>query len=425
MLPTPNGTAVETRRLLGLLAQPRGAAVELPAAAAWDWERFAELCDAHQLAPYVYWRLTGPPRSAVPAGLLERLRKRFHAVCGRNYRLAKKAVDLTAKLENEGVHALVYKGPSLAMSVYGGLALRPYNDLDLLIRKEHHARVVQLMTGWGFQIAPKPAVPHVRPYLGRPEDPRNVERTQEIEFCAPDNTYYADLHWQLGDIFWRSLNPAVEKFWDRAERQALPQGSVSTLCREDLFLTLCAHGNRHRWFCLKWLLDVAELLRKPETLDGSRIEEMVRDRPGAGASACVAVILARELLKAPVPSEIERILPATCRTLAFAGAVREELLSKGETSGDEHTTLLALEARPVARMKYRASRIIYYPVGLFREIFIQISPKDRALIRLPNRLEFLYHLVRPVRLIVKRFSRRKLRQTRLADTSCENRKERS
>jgi hypothetical protein len=295
------GWGDETRRLLRLLAQSERGNFGWPPAVAWDWRNFAQTCDTHRVTPYVYCRLQGLTETDVPVGLLEHLRTRFQEVCARNYHLAKKLVDLIPMLENEGIPALAYKGPALAMAVYGGLAFRHYNDLDLVIHKEHHAKAVHTLTGWGFQIVPKPALPRVRPYLGRPEDPRNVERTQEIEFCAPDSTYYLDLHWQLGDRFWRPFNPDVEKLWERAEWQNLPEGRVSTLCREDLFLALCAHGNVHRWLCLKWLLDVAELLRKAETLDWSRVEEMVRIRPGAAASASVAVTLARDLLEVTVP----------------------------------------------------------------------------------------------------------------------------
>lgn len=401
-MPAPcDGRGDEARRLLQLLAQRESVDPGWPPAPLSDWRPFAEACETHQVIPYVYCRLQGLATRAGPSGLVEHLRTRFHDVCARNYQLAKRLVDLTSMFQSEGVPVLSYKGASLAMAVYGGLALRQYNDLDLVIHKQHQAQAVHLMTGWGFQILPKPALPRVRPYLGRPEDPRNVERTQEIEFCAPDSTYYLDLHWQLGDRFWRPLNPDVEKLWDRAEWQDLPQGRVSTLCREDLFLALCAHGNAHRWVCLKWVLDVAELLRKAGTLDWWRIEEMVRIRPGAAASASVAVLLAHDLLEVAVPPEVERILPATPRTRTLATAVQEELLSKGQSSADEHTTLLALQARRVERMKYQAYRIIHYPDGLFREIFVQVSPKDRALIRLPKKLQFLYHLIRPIRLAVK------------------------
>jgi hypothetical protein len=150
-----------------------------------------------------------------------------------------------------------------------------------------------------------------------------------------------------------------------------------------------------------WLLDIAELLRKPETLDWSRIEEMVRIRPGAGVSASVAVLVAHDLLEVPVPVEAGKILPATSRTLALAAAIREEFLSRGESSGKQHATLLALKERRVERMQYRALLTLRYPDSLFREIFVRVSPKDRALIRLPQRLQFLYHVIRPVHLVVK------------------------
>jgi hypothetical protein len=401
MSATRDGRDDETRRLLQLLGQSERGDPELPPTPAWHWQAFAEICESHQVIPYIYCRLQGLTGAAVPAGLFEHLRTRFHEICARNYELARKLVGLASMLQNQGIPALAYKGPSLAMAVYGGLARRHYDDLDLVIRKQDQAKAVRLLTAWGFEIARTPALPRVRPYLGRPEDPRNVERIHEIEFCAPDRTYYVDLHWQLGNLFWRSLGPDAEKLWERVERQDLPQGSVSTLCREDLFLALSAHGTRHRWIFLKWLVDIAEILRKAATLDWSRIEEMVRIRPGAGASASVAVILAHDLLEATVPAEAGKVLPATSRTLALAAAVREELLSRSQTRGSEHATLLALEARPAARMKYQAARIISYPGGMFREVIVQVSPKDRALIRLPQRLQFLYHAIRPARLVVK------------------------
>jgi hypothetical protein len=401
MLATWDGRGNETCRLLQLLAHRDDGDLEWLPAATWDSRTFAEICDTHQLAPYVYCRLQGLTTIAIPPELLEHLRARFHEVCARNYQLAKKLVDLTSMFENEGVPVLAFKGPSLAMAVYGGLSLRQYQDLDLVIHKEHLEKAVHLMTGWGFRAIPTPDRPQITPYRCRPENPRDVARGQEIPFRAPDSSYYVDVHWQLGDIYWRSLSPDIEKLWERAERQDLPQGSVSTLCREDLFLALCAHGTRHGWLYLKWLVDIAELLRKAGTLDWSRIEEMIRVRPGAGASASVAVILARDLLQAPIPAEAGKILPATSRTLAVATALREELLLRGQTSGEKPATLLALEARRVARMKYRTVRIIRYPDSLFMEIIVRVSPKDRALIGLSPKLQFLYHIIRPVRLAVK------------------------
>ena len=389
-----------TRRLLRLLVQREEGDLGWPPAAASDWETFAETCVTHQLVPLVYCRLQQITAPTVPSELVEYLRVRFHESCSYNYRLASRLVSLTSMLEGEGVSVLSFKGPSLAMTLYGGLSLRQCLDLDLMIRAEQVVKAAQLMKSCGYEPTPTPARPQLSPYLCRPEDSRHIDRGKEIQYLSPDGAFYVDLHWQFADRFWRPFTPDVEKLWERAVRQDLPQGSVFTLCREDLFLALCAHGTRHRWWCLKWLLDVAEILRKADALDWSRIEEMTRVRPGNAAAASLAVSLAHDLLEVPVPAEAARILPATNRTQALASAIRQELLSRGFSSGDEHTTLLALEGRFAARMKYRAARIARYPESLFRQIIAEIGPKDRGLIRLPRKLEFLYHFIRPVRLIL-------------------------
>lgn len=389
-----------TRRLLQLLVQRDGGDEGGPPAAASDWKTFAETCVNHQLAPLVYCRLQQLAAPTVPTELLDYLRVRFHESCSNSYRLASKLVSLTSMLESEGISVLTFKGPSLAMAVYGGLSLRQCLDLDLIIRTDQLVKGAQLMKSWGYEPTPTPARPQLSPYLCRPENPRHIDRGKEIQYLSPDGTFYVDLHWQLADRFWRPFTPNVEKLWERAVRQELPQGSLYTLGREDLFLALCAHATRHRWWCLKWLLDVAEILRKADALDWSRVEEMTRIRPGSGAAASVAVSLAHDLLEVPVPAQAAQILPATDRTPALASAIRQELLSRGYSSGDEHTTLLALEGRSVARVKYRAGRFAHYPESLFRQILVEIGPKDRGLIRLPRKLEFLYHLIRPVRLVL-------------------------
>jgi hypothetical protein len=85
----------------------------------WDWRIFAEICDTHQVSSVVYCRLQRLPDKTGLFELLEYLRARFHEACARNYQLAKELVSLTSMLEGEGVAVLAFKGPPLAMAVYG------------------------------------------------------------------------------------------------------------------------------------------------------------------------------------------------------------------------------------------------------------------------------------------------------------------
>ena len=207
----------------------------------WDWQPFARACDDHQVAAFVFCRLKGKPKTISP-GLLEYLRQRFYEISARNYRLAKRLVDVTSLLQKESIPVLAYKGPTLAMAIYGDLTLRQYQDLDLMVRKEDLVNAVSVMSCCGFQIQPTFARPQIGPYLVRPQKRRDVAVAEEIPFRSPSGTYYVDLHWQLGHDYWRAFSPDVDKIWDRIERQDLPLGRISTFCREDLFLALCFHG---------------------------------------------------------------------------------------------------------------------------------------------------------------------------------------
>jgi hypothetical protein len=396
-------TRADIHCLLQLLRKPVSGDLSSLPTIQQDWQAFAAACDSHQITSLIFCRLRDLAGDSVPSGLKEYLRARFYEVSARNYHLARSLVDVTSQLEAHHIPVLAYKGPAVSMAIYGDLALRQYEDLDLVIRQEHLSKTLGLMTQRGFRIIPYSSRSgcHFVPYLVQPENPRHLAKYHVVTLEAPDNTFFVDLHWQFANDDGRDFSPDIDKVWDRAERLALPQGSVSTFCREDLLLALCYHGTKHRWSRLKWLLDVAELLRKAETMDWFRIEEMTRVRPRARASASLAILLAQQLLNAPVSVEVAKIVPATKRSLDEAVAIREEILSRGQTSGNDYPTLVALEERLLARMKYRASRVLRYPGGVFSEVILQVSSKDRAIITVPEKLQFLYHFIRPARLIVK------------------------
>jgi hypothetical protein len=376
--------------LLRLLKQTRGVDPDWPPAH-WDWQGFARACDFHDVAPFIYCRLNGVPGITVPPGLREHLRVRFLEVSGRNYHLARKLIELTSLLEERQIPVLAFKGPTLAMVAYGDLALRSYSDLDVVIRTEHLQKAVEVMTGCGFQITRDWWNP------SRPENPRYVARHHEIAMRGPDRSYFVDVHWQLAAHEFRAFRLDLDKVWSRAERIELFQKSIATLCREDLFLALCCHGTWHRWARLKWLFDIAQLLRSAETLDWSRIEETAKDRPLVRASASLAVYLARELLEIEVPVQAAQILLVTERTNAMGAAIRDELMSRGQTSGRNWIALVELKGDRLGWTKYWGIQFAW----LFRQVFVQVSPKEHALVHLPDRLKFLYHFIRPVRLVLK------------------------
>jgi hypothetical protein len=315
--------------------------------------------------------------------------------------LAQEALDLASLLQEQGIPVLAYKGPALAMSVYGDLALRQYQDIDLVIRVRDLTKTMDLLMRRGFELAP---------HSCQPDDPRDVNRSHEATLSAPDKTYFIDLHWRLAPEQAQAFCPDIEKMWERIETIRLPQGNVDTFCREDLFVALCCHGTVHRWGRLKWLLDVAEILRVPAGLNWDRIETMTFERPLARSAVSLAVLLAADLLHAPIPVALPIEVEAAERVRVMAAAICAEVFTRGHTTGNNHTALLGLEGSIASWIDYLWVR---YPKWLFEHAIVRIDAKDRALISLPQQLDFLYYIVRPIRLVGKH----SMRLARLAELS--------
>jgi hypothetical protein len=352
-----------------------------------DWQSFLAACDFHQVGPIVFHRFQGRSNRLIPPRVFEQLRARFYRVSAYNHRLAMLLGQLVEQFDQHRIPCLALKGPAVAMAAYGDLSLRQYEDIDILVRVEDVSKAVEMLFSRGF-----------RPARGHAERYKHLKLYHEITLQAADESYSVDLHWQLAPPYARVFGPDSSALWSRAGKLHIPSGDVAVLGREDLFLSLCQHGTRHRWWQLKWLFDVSELLRQPGRLDWSRIEEAFTMYPMARPPASLAAFLARELLGTHVPRNVARILDPAERTRGVACAIRGEFLSRGQTNRSAHDTLLGLEPRPLIRAKYMALEAIQYPV---REILFTITEKDLQFVRVPRRLRILYYVIRPLRLLVQ------------------------
>lgn len=126
-------------RLGDLLAQPV------------DWPRLIELAERHGLLPLVSHHLTASFGPTVPGSVREELHARARALVGRNLMMTSELIRVVRRLETYGIPALPYKGPALALTAYGSLALRAFDDLDLLVARRHVRDATRLMLEDGYQ----------------------------------------------------------------------------------------------------------------------------------------------------------------------------------------------------------------------------------------------------------------------------------
>jgi hypothetical protein len=188
------------------------------------------------------------------------------------------------KLAGHNIRSLFLKGPVLAQDLYGDISLRTSRDLDFMVPIEQLAEADDLMAAEGYV-----KINEFDSILGDWK-----WREHHYTYDHPGKNIKIEMHWRMGPG--PSTEPDFEELWTRARRSPLGE-HVHYLGREDLFLFLAAHGARHAWSRLRWLLDIKQLLaQQPDYSALIRLLHQYSYDSMGGQT----VILASALLKAPV-----------------------------------------------------------------------------------------------------------------------------
>jgi hypothetical protein len=253
-----------------------------------------DLARQHYIRPLLLRSLKSVCWDAVPRPIkrgLERF-KRDHVQ--KNLLFAGELVRLCGLFQQNDIPVATFKGPVLAMSLYGDLALREFADLDLLIHDTDLDKAENILAGSGYQ-ADFPDKDYRSAF---------ISYQGEYTFRHSKTGILIDLHWQLASKgIAYPIQPA--ELWSKLEQVTIASRTVATLGREDLALFLAAHGTREGWRSVGWVCDFAEFLRSNPDIDWAailaRAKQSQTSRP-----LLLAILLASTLLEAPAPVELLR-----------------------------------------------------------------------------------------------------------------------
>lgn len=139
------------------------------------------------------------------------------------------------------------------------------------------------------------------------------------------------------------------------ERTRVGQSVVSQLAPADLLVTLCAHGTKHQFQRLQWIVDIAELVRaRAEDLDWSRAVHLA-ERSGSLRMLHLGLRLAQDLLGAPLPPAMARRAGDDHAAAALARAVTERVFAEAPVTSAraERVRTLWFQLRAKERVRDR------------------------------------------------------------------------
>ena len=343
-----------------------------------DWELFRALAWRHALMPLASRHLLERFAAHVPAPHLARAREDFQHNAARNLLLASELRRALDALADEGCRAVAYKGPALALQVYGDLKLRSFVDLDVLVRRADAARAGRVLASVGYR-------PHLRL---TPAQEAMLPRSEcDRVYLKEGRGVMLELHWAVAPPYF-SLGVETEDVLDGASGVELCGGLALVPAPEMLLLLLCVNGAKDLWVALEPVCAVAELARAPAGLDWERVVALAR-RARALRMLLVGLLLARDLLDAPLPAEVARLADSDPAARRLAAQARRRL-SERETRvpGIMEETRFRVAARE--RLRERAR---YCALRLLTPTYRDCSPE------LPPSLSFVYYALRPLRLL--------------------------
>ncbi len=177
----------------------------------------------------------------------------------------------------------------------------------------------------------------------------------------------------------------------RSHRVEIAGGLIPTFGADDLFACLALHGARHCWVSLGWICDVANLVRvAPLGWDALLADRRTR------RIFHVALLLAADLLSAPVPPEV--IAKARRDTVAVevARQIEHNLFTEdGDIAGRPAGAMMQLRMAGTLRDKARY---------VWRRA-LEANQTDNDFLPLPPRLKPLLHVIRPFRVMGKIITR--------------------
>jgi len=347
-----------------------------------DWELVLSAAAEHGVAPLLLRTLASVgPNAAASAVQLARLKDRVRAASVRALVLAAELIRILDALGAAGIQAIPYKGSVLAAQAYGDLALRDFEDIDLVLRQRDISAADRILSGIGYS---REFPPIFAPGDGSALIPGEYNyRDRERRLMLELHTERTFRHFPA--------SPDLDALALRLASVCLSGHDVRTFSTEDTLVFLCVHGSKDFWQRLVWVADIAELVTSHPQIDWNRVYAFA-DAVRARRMLHLGLALADRLFQISVPDEIRSRVRADAVADLIAGQIQQNLLSR---------TASPLGAR--ATFDYRRHMLPGSLAGLRYAVRLATAPAadDWQSMRLPRPLAPLYAALRPLRLLKK------------------------
>jgi hypothetical protein len=354
-----------------------------------DIRHLTALASRHGILPLVYRTLKRvarehssllSPLSSLEL-LLSGLQSAYRAIARRNMLMSAELIRLVELLEGHGIGVLAFKGPVLAQMAFGDITLRQYGDLDILIHPDDISRTIDLLN-------PEEYIPEIHLKEGTKET--FFKCVNVIGLHKKSTGVRIEIHWEL-----LSKNYAViwkeKSLWSTRESIWINNKEIPILSVEQHLLYLCIHGAKHLFERLEWICDIDRIVRARADIDWQNLFDEAQ-KMGTRRMLYLGLALCQNFFGLKLPEMITEKIRHDKAVPGLISKIIEIHFSETSYEGrDYHSFGLLWGMR-----ENFSDQLRFAGSGLFAPKF-----DDFIFLQLPEKLSFLYPLIRPYRLMTK------------------------
>jgi len=353
------------------------------------WQTLVQLAVDHRVLPLVSHNLHQFASGQAPQDLLTQLEHQARYSKRRIFGLTGSLLQVTQQLQEQGIEAIPFKGLLLSLEAYGSPNLRQFDDIDIWVQPDNFFLLREALAPQGY-------LPN-QTFLSKEVEQQYCWQMGEYSLIEKESNVGLDIHHRLmaGDC---SMTIDFTRCWSRAEEIQVMGHALPTLRREDLMIYLCANGMKDGWSYLRAVCDVAALMTHEIPLDWAFVLAEAKSMK-ALRMVRLGVLLAHRLLEVPLPIEVAQLRQDRI-VLRMGDRICLRLSSPERPDAEEQAALEKLVLRFLANESLSArGAYLGRVIGRVFQVATHVTSKDRQFVALPERWNFLYYVIRPVRIL--------------------------
>ncbi len=221
-----------------------------------DQDRMLALAKYHRIVPNLAFFIKSTTGEAQPT-FVDAVQKYMEAYSLQTMDYLCHAAEAFRVLGEKNISVVQLKGPILGMEIYGNPYYRQMGDLDLFVPEEQLFMAVRALEVIGYSC---------KGNFSNSQKKWEWMMKLEHHVVLTRGSSKIEMHWKEYD--------GISRVWDiyyPIEKKVLMGMDFPTVALQDHITYLIYHASKHQYFRLKWLIDIA-LLMKQQRIDWQILE---------------------------------------------------------------------------------------------------------------------------------------------------------